>query len=81
MIVMEIDGSLIWNSLDDAASSSAAGAPELPADLLAQHSDLLDRVFRVAFDLLGLHPLDLWIRRYVGCVTIPTSRPVAGGSS
>jgi hypothetical protein len=81
MIVMEIDGSLIWNSLDDAACSSAAGALELPADLLALQSDLLDRVFMFAFDVLGLHRLDLRICPYLDCVVTPTSRQVASGSS
>ncbi|HET9224942.1 MAG TPA: hypothetical protein VFO07_20685 [Roseiflexaceae bacterium] len=68
MIVMKIDGSLIWNSIDAARSTNATGAVELPADLIAERSDLLDDLFTLAFDVLGLRKLDLRIRPYADSV-------------
>jgi hypothetical protein len=41
-----------------------SGRLELPADLLEQHSDLIDRVWAFAFDVLGLRTLDLRIHPY-----------------
>jgi hypothetical protein len=66
MITVTSDGALIWNSTDDEALKR--DALELPADLLAQQSDLIDRVLAFAFDVLGMHTLDLRIRPY----TVPT---------
>ena len=65
MITIQSDGSLAWNSLND-PRDQVVGTLELPADLLEQQSDLPDRVFAFAFDVLGLHTLDLRIRPYQG---------------
>jgi hypothetical protein len=63
MMTIQSDGSLAWNSLNDPRHQDV-GRVELPADLLEQQSDLLNRVFAFAFDVLGLHTLDLRIRPY-----------------
>jgi hypothetical protein len=63
MITIQGNGSLAWNSLTD-PDHQVVGTLELPADLLEQQSDLLNRVLAFAFDVLGLHTLDLRIRPY-----------------
>ena len=34
----------------------------MPEDLIAQQSDLIDRIFAFAFDVLGLQSIDVRIR-------------------
>ncbi|HEU5099274.1 MAG TPA: hypothetical protein VFU22_09655 [Roseiflexaceae bacterium] len=80
MITTKTTEALVWNCGQN-TSGWAAGKLEVPAELLAEQSDLLDRVFAFAFDVLGLHTLDLRIRPYAECVATPTSGPVARGPS
>ena len=56
-------------------------AVELPADLLAERRDLLDDLFILAFDVLGLRKLDLRIRPYAAGDTTPASRLATSRSS
>jgi hypothetical protein len=64
MIAIQRDGSLAWNSLND-LRNQAVGTLELPAEVLDQQSDVFDRVFAFAFDVLRLHTLELRIRPYL----------------
>jgi len=66
MITIQSDGSLAWNSLND-SRHQVVGTLELPADLLEQQSDLLDRVFALAFDVLGLRALEICVRATEEC--------------
>jgi hypothetical protein len=63
MITTKITEALVWN-YDQDTFDWAAGTLEVPADLLAEQSDLFDRLFAFTFDVLGLHVLDLRIRPY-----------------
>jgi hypothetical protein len=62
MIILNRDGTLEWIPVDCRTSKATAGSIELPADLVAQQSNLFDRVFAFAFDVLGLVTVELRIR-------------------
>jgi hypothetical protein len=62
MIILNRDGTLEciaggWRSGDTRRDSI-----DLPIDLVAQHHDLFDRVFALAFDVLALATVELRVR-------------------
>src|SRR5262249_32674282 len=62
MIIMRSDGSFAWQHIDEHRTDKTKGTVEVSAGLLAQQSDLLDRLFAYAFDMLGLYTLELRVR-------------------
>jgi hypothetical protein len=62
MMILNRNGSLEWIPLGGDTAGSTRGSIDLPADLVAAQPDLLDRVFALAFDVLGLVTIDLRIR-------------------
>jgi hypothetical protein len=64
MIIVQHDGALEWSDTNECAMGRAMDTVEVPADALAQQSDLLDRLFALAFDRLGLQTLELRVRPY-----------------
>ena len=62
MMLLEKDGTLIWTGATADGAGPTRATIELPLDLLDQQSDLIDRVFAFAFDLLGLRAVELRIR-------------------
>ena len=61
MIILDRDGTLEWLPVERRPGATADSI-ELPADLVAQPSDLFDRVFAFAFDVLGLLTIELRVR-------------------
>src|SRR5919109_3299169 len=64
MIILQHDGALEWSGTSECAMGRTIDTIEVPADALAQQSDLLDRLFALAFDRLGLQTLELRVRPY-----------------
>ena len=62
MMILNRNGLLEWNPLGGDTAGSTRGSIDLPADLVAEQPDLLDRVFAFAFDVLGLVTIELRIR-------------------
>ncbi|HEX9373400.1 MAG TPA: hypothetical protein VF897_20470 [Roseiflexaceae bacterium] len=62
MIMLNHYGSMKLNVLDDCAPGRSKATIDLPADLADQPSDLYDRVFAFAFDVLGLQTVELRVR-------------------
>ena len=62
MIILDRNGSFARTPLAGCPADPTKDSIELPADLVAQQSDLLDRVFAFAFDVLGLVTVELRIR-------------------
>ena len=62
MIILNRDGSLTTDDAPKHASRQIEDTIEVSEDLIAQQPDLLDRIFSVAFDVLGLQTIDLRIR-------------------
>jgi hypothetical protein len=62
MIILNRDGTLEWKPVDRHPDDRTADSIELPAELVAQQSNLFDRVFAFAFDVLGLVTVELRIR-------------------
>jgi hypothetical protein len=62
MLLLQNDGTVIWTGAPADNAYRTSGSIELPADLLDQQSDLIDRVFAFAFDVLGLRAVELRIR-------------------
>jgi hypothetical protein len=62
MIILNRDGSLEWEAVEGYTAAATTGTIELSADLVARQSDLLDRLFAFAFDVLGLVTVELRIR-------------------
>ena len=58
MMILNRNGSFEWNPPGDDITGPTRGSIELPADLVADHPDLFDRVFVFAFDVLGLLTID-----------------------
>jgi hypothetical protein len=54
--------SLKLDIYDDGAPGRSKATIDLPAALAAQPSDLYDRVFAFAFDVLGIHTVELRVR-------------------
>ena len=61
MIILNRDGTLGWIPAD-CHLSETADSIELPADMVAHQSNLFDRVFAFAFDVLGLMTVELRVR-------------------
>ena len=62
MMILNRNGSLEWNPPEGGSAGSARASIDLPADLVAEQPDLLDRVFAFAFDVLGLVRVELRIQ-------------------
>jgi hypothetical protein len=60
--MLQKDETLIWIGAAKDSAGRASGTIELPVNLLDQQSDLIDRVFAFAFDVLGLQVVELRIR-------------------
>ena len=62
MIILYQDGTIEGIAGGGSADDTTRDWVELPIDLVAQQNDLLDRVFTLAFDVLGLVTLELRVR-------------------
>lgn len=62
MIILNRDGTLTTDSAPERAARSVKETIEVPGHLVAQHPDLIDRIFTFAFDVLGLQTIDVRIR-------------------
>jgi len=62
MKIIHRDGSLHWEGCEDCTSGRAGATIEVSANVLAQPSDLIDRVFALTFDVLGLRALEIRVR-------------------
>jgi hypothetical protein len=62
MIVLNRDGTLTAEGAPEQVDRRRKAMIEVPEDLLAQQSDLIDRIFTFAFDVLDLKAIDLRIR-------------------
>jgi hypothetical protein len=60
MMLLMRDGSVVLSEAGDCGQTK--GTIDLPADLVTQQSDLIDRVFAFAFDVLGLQTVELRVR-------------------
>jgi hypothetical protein len=67
MLIMHRDGSLHWDGCENCTSGRAGATIEISANVLAQQSDLIDRVFALAFDVLGLRALKIHVRATEEC--------------
>jgi len=76
MMSMRRDGSLDYHHVDLSWSKRTRGTLEVSTDLLAQQSDLLDRVIAYAFDVLGLNTLELRVRATERCGEIVCDKAV-----
>ena len=62
MIMLSRNGSLKLDVHNDDATGRARATVELSPELSAQPSDLYDRVFAFAFDVLGVQSVELRVR-------------------
>jgi hypothetical protein len=62
MIILNPDGSLTTEGAPERAAWQVKDTIVVPGDLIAQQSDLIDRIFAFAFDELGLKSIDMRIR-------------------
>ena len=62
MIVLNRDGTLTAEGAPEHVVRRRKATIEVPEDLIAQQSDLIDRIFAFAFDVLGLQSIDVRIR-------------------
>jgi hypothetical protein len=62
MIILHRDGTIECIAGGRRPDDTTRDWVELPIDLVALQSDLLDRVFTLAFDVLGLVTLELRVR-------------------
>ena len=62
MIILNRDGSLMTEGTPERAANHIKDTIEVPADLVTQQPDLIDRIFAFAFDELGLKTIDVRIR-------------------
>jgi hypothetical protein len=62
MLQIQKDGRLSRTGSTEDNPGQSKETIELPVDLLAQQSDLIDRVFTFVFDTLGLQTIELRIR-------------------
>jgi hypothetical protein len=68
------------SSLDDLAVDAIArsnGVVELSSDLALHHSDLIEGVIAMAFDVLGCKTLDIRIRPRLECIDVTTQEKTA----
>jgi hypothetical protein len=62
MLQLQEDGTLIRTCAVEDDTGRIREVIELPADLLDQQANLIDRVFAFAFDVLNLQAIELRIR-------------------
>ena len=62
MIILHRDGSLTSEAVPKHVARQGKDTIEVSEDLVAQHPDLIDRIFAFAFDELGLKSIDVRIR-------------------
>jgi hypothetical protein len=62
MIILYQDGTIEGIAGGGRADDTTRDWVELPIDLIAQQNNLLDRVFALAFDVLGLATIELRVR-------------------
>lgn len=62
MIILERDGSLLWQNTCDTAADPTCETIDLPANLVTEQSNLIDRVIDFAFDVLGLDTIEVRVR-------------------
>jgi hypothetical protein len=62
MIILNGDGTLTAEGVPEHLVRRRKETIEVPEDLIAQQSDLLDRIFAFAFDVLGLQSINVRIR-------------------
>ena len=62
MIILHCDGSLTTEGAPEHAAKPVKNTIEVPGDLVAEQPDLIDRIFNLGFDVLGLQTIDLRIR-------------------
>lgn len=62
MIILNRDGTLTAEGAPEYVARRGKETIEVPEDLIAQQSDLIDRIFAFAFDVLGLQTIDVRIR-------------------
>ena len=68
MIILHCDGSLTAEGAPERAARQVKDTIEVWEDLVAQQPDLIDRIFTLGFDVLGLQTIDLRIRPVsLGC--------------
>lgn len=62
MIILERDGSLLWYKPDDPTSEYTKELVDVPAALVTQPNNIIDRILDFVFDTLGLRAVELRIR-------------------
>ena len=62
MIVIQSTKPLEWDGMNITVAERAAGTIEVSADLLVQHNDLIEHLFALAFDVLGLQTIEVRVR-------------------
>lgn len=61
MIILNQDGTLTMEGAPEHVARQATETIEVPEDLVARQSDLIDRIFAFAFDVLDLQTIDVRI--------------------
>ena len=61
MIILNQDGTLTMEAALEHVARQATETIEVPEDLVAQQSDLIDRIFAFAFDVLDLQTINVRI--------------------
>jgi hypothetical protein len=74
MIILNRDGTLEWILADCRSGTTMTDSIVLPDDAIEQQSNLFDRVFAFAFDVLGLVTIELRVRA-TERATLERSRP------
>lgn len=62
MIILERDGSLLWQVPEDLSPEAIHGTVDLPADLVLQQHNIIDRILDLVFDTSGLHTMEIRVR-------------------
>jgi hypothetical protein len=62
MIMLSRNGSMKLDISSDGISGRSKAIIDLPAELTGQQTDLYDRVFAFAFDVLGIQTVELRVR-------------------
>jgi hypothetical protein len=63
MIILNRNGTLEWTPANSRPDQETKASIELSADLVAQQSNLFDRVFAFAFDMLNQQGATPWTHR------------------
>ncbi len=59
MIILERDGSLLWQVPEDLPPEAIHGTVDLPADLVLQQHNIIDRILDLVFHPSGLNTMDI----------------------